>query len=90
MVIRIRQHKVQNIGSSIGKLKNIIEAFPSEANYVLFRVENAGEVWRGLLACGVFVRDFSRAPYLAGCLRVSVGTPEENERFLAALGELTA
>lgn len=67
-----------------------VEAFPSEANYVLFRVENAGEVWRGLLARGVLVRDFSRAPYLADCLRVSVGTPEENERFLAALGELTA
>ena len=57
---------------------------------MLFRVENAGEVWRGLLARGVLVRDFSRAPYLADCLRVSVGTPEENERFLAALGELTA
>lgn len=67
-----------------------VEAFPSEANYVLFRVANAGEVWKGLLARGVLVRDFSRAPYLKDCLRVSVGAPEENERFLAALGELTA
>jgi histidinol-phosphate aminotransferase len=40
-----------------------------------------------LLARGVLVRDFPRAPRLDGCLRVTVGTPEENDAFLAALRE---
>ena len=38
-----------------------------------------------LLGNAVLVRDFSRAPFLEGCLRVSIGSPEENDAFLAAL-----
>ena len=59
--------------------------FPSDANYVLFRIENAGQVWRMLYDRGVLVRDFSRAPRLEDCLRVSIGSREENDAFLHAL-----
>ena len=65
-----------------------VEAFPSESNYVLFRLNegvDAGSVWQQLLDGGVLVRDFSKSPGLERCLRVSVGTPEENDRFLSAL-----
>jgi histidinol-phosphate aminotransferase len=68
-----------------------VKAFGSEANFVLFRVERAGAVWRDLLhSYGVLVRDLSREPGLEDCLRVSIGSPEENGRFLAAMGELMA
>ncbi len=40
---------------------------------------------RGLLERGILVRNFSRAPYLANCHRVTVGTPEENDGFLRAM-----
>jgi histidinol-phosphate aminotransferase len=43
-----------------------------------------------LLARGVLVRDFSRVPRLEGCLRVTVGTPEEDDLFLAAMEESLA
>ena len=46
-----------------------------------------GEVWTDLLDRSVLVRDCSEWPGLAGCLRVTVGLPEENDRFLAALTE---
>jgi histidinol-phosphate aminotransferase len=63
-----------------------ISVFPSGANFLLFRVHGDGRaVWKSLLARGVLVRDFSRWPSLDECLRVTVGTPEENDRFLAAL-----
>ena len=46
----------------------------------------AADVWADLLASSVLVRDCSTWPGLDGCLRVTVGTPAENDRFLAALG----
>jgi histidinol-phosphate aminotransferase len=63
-----------------------ITVFPSGANFLLFRVHGDGRaVWKALLAQGVLVRDFSRWPRLDECLRVTVGTPSENDAFLAAL-----
>ena len=68
-----------------------VHVFPSESNYILFRLADdidAGEVWQRLLDGGVLVRDFSRSPGLSGCLRVSVGKPDENSRFLNALRKI--
>jgi histidinol-phosphate aminotransferase len=68
-----------------------IEVFPSEANFVLFRVPHAAALWRDLLhSHSVLVRDFSRSPGLEDCLRVTVGSDEENERFLAAVDDITS
>jgi len=65
-----------------------IEVFPSEANFVLFRVAHASGLWRDLLhSHSVLVRDFSRSPGLEDCLRVTVGTAEENDRFLEGVDE---
>jgi histidinol-phosphate aminotransferase len=68
-----------------------VEVFPSEANFVLFRVAQASAVWRDLLHDhSILVRDFSRTPGLEDCLRVTVGSDEEIERFLAAMDEIMA
>ena len=65
-----------------------VEQWPSEANFVLFRPEDGPAVWRGLLDRGVLVRDCSSWPGLEGCLRVTIGTPVEDDAFLAALAEV--
>ena len=58
---------------------------PSDANYLLFYVDGAKEVWSKLYEeHSVLVRNVSGDPLLPNCLRVTVGTPRENERFLAA------
>jgi len=63
-----------------------VRAFPSHANFILFRVPRADAVFAGLKARGVLIRNLSGShPSLSDCLRVTVGTPEENERFLSAL-----
>ncbi len=63
-----------------------VTVYPSDANFFLLRTARpAGEVFRELLAQGVLVRDFSQTPLLPNCLRVTVGSREENDRFLAAL-----
>jgi histidinol-phosphate aminotransferase len=63
----------------------ILHVWPSAANFLVFRVADARATWQQLLDRGVIVRDVSHYLGLANCLRVSVGTPEENDRFLAAL-----
>jgi histidinol-phosphate aminotransferase len=66
-----------------------ITVFPSGANFVLVRADGDGHaLWQGLVERGVLVRDFSRWPRLDDCVRITVGTAEENDRCLAALREL--
>ncbi|HEY5245343.1 MAG TPA: aminotransferase class I/II-fold pyridoxal phosphate-dependent enzyme, partial [Acidimicrobiales bacterium] len=66
-----------------------VDSWPSDANFVLFRPRRleAKEVWQALLDRGVLIRDCSGWDHLEGCLRVTVGTPKENDRFLRALKE---
>ncbi len=67
-----------------------VEQWPSEANFVLFRPTGGDghAVWQGLLHRGVLVRDCSSWPGLEGCLRVTIGTPADDDAFLAALAEV--
>lgn len=63
-----------------------VTAYRSDANFILIRTARPGDlVFADLLAQGILVRNFSRAPHLSDCLRVTVGTPKENDAFLAAL-----
>ena len=65
-----------------------VEVFPSETNFLLFRVVDAPRFYEALLARGVLIRRQDHLRGLSGCLRVSVGTPEENHAFLGAAGEV--
>ena len=68
-----------------------ITAFPSAANFILFRVARATAVFERLKQRGVLIKNLDGAhPALADCLRVTVGTPDENARFLEALRGATA
>lgn len=63
-----------------------VQVFPSKANFLLFRVSDAEQVFTGLKARGILIKKLHGShPRLAGCLRVTVGTPEENRQFLQAL-----
>ena len=59
--------------------------YPSQANFLLVRTPDAKAAHAGLLAHGVLVRRQDSYPGLEGCLRVSIGTPEENSAFLEAV-----
>jgi histidinol-phosphate aminotransferase len=67
-----------------------LKVFPSRANLLMFRVGTPGDgqatkTWQQLAARGVLVRSFDKPGPLSGCLRVTVGTPAENDAFLEAL-----
>jgi len=62
-----------------------LTVFPSRANLILVRAREATALWQRLAERGVLVRNFDRPGPLAGCLRITVGTPEENDLLLSAL-----
>jgi len=65
-----------------------VQPFPSDANFILFKTGKAEQVFNGLRQRGVLIKNLHGAhPSLADCLRVTVGTPEEDTRFLDVLKE---
>ena len=82
-IISERQRMLEELAAIPG-----VDPYPSDSNYILFKVAQAGQVWQQLFDQGILIRDFSKARYLEGSLRVSVGTPQENDQFLAALRQI--
>lgn len=65
-----------------------VHAYPSAANFILFRTNRAERVFEGLKQRGILIKKLHGAhPSLDDCLRVTVGTPDENEQFIKALQE---
>jgi histidinol-phosphate aminotransferase len=63
-----------------------VQRWPSQANMVLIRVPDAGKTFEGMKERGVLIKNVSKMhPLLANCLRLTVGTTEENRQMLAAL-----
>ena len=60
--------------------------YPSAANFILFRIDAADCIFSGLKDRGVLVKNLNGShPSLSNCLRVTIGTRDENDRFLEAL-----
>lgn len=76
--------------AALGELD--VEVWPSEANFILFRPQRVAgdDVWQRLVDRSVLVRNCATWPGLDGCLRVTVGTSDENDRFITALREALA
>ncbi len=62
-----------------------ITVYPSATNFILMKTRDGGAVFNGLKALGILVRPTEPHPLLKDCLRVTVGTPDENDAFIAAL-----
>lgn len=60
----------------------ILNVYPSDANFILIRVENADELYDYLIKKGVVVRNRSKQPLCSNTLRLTVGTPEENTKLM--------
>ncbi|MDD2775711.1 MAG: histidinol-phosphate transaminase [Gallionella sp.] len=75
--------------AQLGALSGV-QVFPSQANFLLFRVANATAVFNALKARNILIKNLNGGhPALTDCLRVTIGTPAENVQFLTALEEVT-
>ena len=82
---------VEERGRLVAALAELpVTVWPSGANFVLFRPErvDGDDVWQRLVDRSVLVRNCASWPRLEGCLRVTIGTREEDDRFLAALRDV--
>jgi len=84
LIIRERERLLAAMQSIPG-----VEPVPSSANFIIAKTAVAPQtLFKDLLARDILVRDVSRYPMLADYFRVSVGSPEENDRFIEALKEV--
>lgn len=74
----------------LAKCPEVKGIYSSDANFLLVRFENPDEVYERLLAGGVIVRNRSKVSGCEGCLRITVGTPVENDRLLRLLSSSVA
>lgn len=87
----LRQERMR-LARALRGLPTVLTVFDSDANFLLVRFRDAAPIYRQCLDAGVVLRDPSRQPGLENCLRISVGTPEENEcvlRLLASVAQPT-
>ena len=65
-----------------------VEVFPSDANFILFRVNEASQIFLELKQRNILIKNLDGShPLLKNCLRVTIGTPDENKQFLRTLQE---
>jgi histidinol-phosphate aminotransferase len=77
-----------SLKASLLKLKTVYKVFPSDANFILVQVADAPAAYQYLMDKGIIVRDRSKVSLCENCLRITIGTPSENQKLLTTLSEL--
>ena len=80
LIVRERDRVYKTLSGMTG-----VEAYPSDANFILFKVGDADSVFKALIDRDVLIRNFNKPGRLGNCMRVTIGTPYENDSFLNAL-----
>ena len=79
----------RRLEEAFGSIPFIKKCFPSDANFILIRVDDSSLRYQQLIDCGIVVRNPSKNLNCENTLRISVGLPEENNRFIDALKSLS-
>lgn len=79
----------KQLANALLEIPAVKKLYPSDANFILIRVNDANATYNYLVAAGVIVRNRNNVSLCQGCLRITVGTPEENNAFLNALKAMT-
>jgi histidinol-phosphate aminotransferase len=79
-----------NMVLELSKLHFIENIFPSDANFILVRTNGQANIYAFLISEGIIVRDRSKIELCENCLRITVGTPDENQLLIKALKKYPA
>jgi histidinol-phosphate aminotransferase len=85
--IKVTVREREMLFKQLALLPYVMRIYPSEANFLLVRVTDASALYSFLINRGIIVRDRSKVELCEGCLRITVGTPEENIQLLRTLKE---
>lgn len=83
--VKILLDERARLKSMLKELPQVKKIYPSDANFLLIRVDDADDAYNHLVSTGVIVRNRNNVSLCRGCLRVTVGTPDENKVFVDAL-----
>ena len=75
---------------AFAELPQTVEVFPTDANFFLVRVSDALDIYTYLVGRGIIVRNRHTVSLCAQCLRITIGTPQENDRLLQAMHDYNA
>ena len=87
--IKVTVSERERLSDALAKLAGVTKVYPSDANFILVEIQNAHEVYNELVTNGVILRDRSKIIQCEGCLRITVGTIEENNHLLTLLEQLS-
>jgi histidinol-phosphate aminotransferase len=76
------------LSEALLELPMVQTVYPSDANFILVKVEDASKTYNALVDQGIIIRDRSKVALCEGCLRITIGTPEENLTLLQSLKTL--
>lgn len=83
--IKVTVEERDNLSTALTALAVVNKVYPSDANFVLAEVMDALGIYTYLVNQGIIIRDRSKVTLCEGCLRISIGTPAENQTLLTAL-----
>jgi histidinol-phosphate aminotransferase len=86
--IEFVNYEKTRIAMALSKSEVVIKVFPSDSNFLLVRFKDHVKVFETLLSQNLIVRDRSMAMHCNGCLRISIGTYEENELLINTINKL--
>lgn len=79
------QRERERLVAALGAVPGVRRVYPSSANFLLVRFDDAQAAFDALIGAGIVVRDMRAAPGLGDALRITIGRPEQNDRVLAAI-----
>lgn len=83
--IKITVAERESLSNDLAALSMVKRVYPSDANFILIEVKDALNTYNALVNQGIIIRDRSKVTLCEGCLRITIGTPEENKTLLEAL-----
>lgn len=87
-IAAIRKER-KNLRQKLVQLDIVQQVYPSEANFLLVKINEAKNVYKKLAERDIIVRYRGNEPLCENCLRITVGTPDENQKLISALKDLS-
>jgi histidinol-phosphate aminotransferase len=83
--IRETVQERERVAGILSTYPQVLKVYPSDANFILVKTTDAGAIYDTLVEQGIIVRNRSKVMLCEGCLRITIGRPEENEQLLEGI-----
>lgn len=86
--VNLIKYEREEVIKRLNAIPQVEKVYPSDANFLIFRIPEALSLYKKIAARGVVIRYRGNEPHCENCLRLTIGTPAENDRFFEVLGKV--